>query len=199
MLREVERWPEWAPTVTSVRRLDGGARRRAAGPDGAAPDAPGRVRGNEFAPGRSFTWVATGPGVRTVRPSPRRSLLDRRGGEDQGEERGRGDVPPCARRAASISPSGEQALDADPLSRRDTQAPRRSNGAPGPRVGSGQARRSMDCGRAPFLGGGERLQSGRRLSPRRGEPSGSATAEQDPGGGGDHGDADQREGGAQQG
>jgi uncharacterized membrane protein len=22
LLREVERWPEWAPTVTSVRRLD---------------------------------------------------------------------------------------------------------------------------------------------------------------------------------
>lgn len=24
MLREVERWPEWAPTVTSIRRLDDG-------------------------------------------------------------------------------------------------------------------------------------------------------------------------------
>ena len=62
VLREVERWPEWAPTVTSVRRLDDrplavGSRVRVEQPR--IP--PTEYVVTELEPSRSFTWVATGP------------------------------------------------------------------------------------------------------------------------------------------
>lgn len=66
VLTDVERWPEWAETVTSVTRLDDGpltlsSRARIEQPK--LP--PTEYVVTEFLPGESFTWVATSPGVRT--------------------------------------------------------------------------------------------------------------------------------------
>ncbi|KGN30551.1 cyclase [Knoellia sinensis KCTC 19936] len=68
VMSDVERWPEWAETVTTVTRLDDdsalglGSRARVEQPK--LP--PTEYVVTEFDPGRSFTWVATGPGVRTT-------------------------------------------------------------------------------------------------------------------------------------
>jgi hypothetical protein len=78
---DVEHWSEWTPTFNEVTWLTGAA----AGPDAAAGDAaagplrPGgraRVRQprlpeqiwevTEVAPGTSFTWHASGPGITTT-------------------------------------------------------------------------------------------------------------------------------------
>lgn len=67
VLIDVERWPEWAATVTSVTRLDEGpltlnSRVRIQQPK--LP--PTEYVVTQFLPGEFFVWVATSPGVRTI-------------------------------------------------------------------------------------------------------------------------------------
>jgi carbon monoxide dehydrogenase subunit G len=67
VLYDVARWPEWTPTVDSVERLDDGAfgvgsRARVRQPK--LPRADWEV--TDVVDGRSFTWEARGPGMRTI-------------------------------------------------------------------------------------------------------------------------------------
>lgn len=67
VLSDVESWPSWTPTVTAVTLLDDrnlqlGGRAKVQQPR--LPDAEYVV--TELIAGRSFTWVADRPGVRTT-------------------------------------------------------------------------------------------------------------------------------------
>jgi uncharacterized membrane protein len=67
VLTDVERWPEWAETVTSVTRLDEGPLTVGSTARIEQPKLPPtEYVVTELAPGKSFTWVATSPGVRTI-------------------------------------------------------------------------------------------------------------------------------------
>ena len=63
---DVERWPTWTQSVTSVELIDGpmrlGARARIRQPR--LPTVVWEV--TDWQPGRSWTWMATGPGARTA-------------------------------------------------------------------------------------------------------------------------------------
>jgi hypothetical protein len=66
VLGEVERWPEWTPTVTRVERLDGGAGPLAVGSrlrivQPKVPPADWDV--TELEPGRGFRLVSRSPGA----------------------------------------------------------------------------------------------------------------------------------------
>lgn len=66
VMSDIERWHEWTPSVTSIKRLDGGpfdVGSRAIVRQPKFPPALWRVVAIE--PGR-FTWVSTAPGLRVV-------------------------------------------------------------------------------------------------------------------------------------
>jgi uncharacterized protein YndB with AHSA1/START domain len=67
VMSDIDRWHEWTPSVTSIRRLD-------SGPFGVGSRAvirqpkfpPVLWKITEIAPGGSFVWVSGGPGLRVV-------------------------------------------------------------------------------------------------------------------------------------
>jgi hypothetical protein len=64
VMSDVQRWPEWTASVTSIMRLDSGpfvlgSRARIRQPK--LPPALWTVSAIE--PGRSFTWISKGPGI----------------------------------------------------------------------------------------------------------------------------------------
>jgi hypothetical protein len=63
----VGRWPEWLDTVSSVRRLDDGPLRVGSQAKLRQPKLPPALwTVTELSDGRSFTWEAKGPGLRTI-------------------------------------------------------------------------------------------------------------------------------------
>ncbi len=67
VLVDVERWPDWSPTMTSVERLEPGMFRPGSSARIKQPRLPEAIwRVTVLVPQRSFTWSAHARGVTTV-------------------------------------------------------------------------------------------------------------------------------------
>lgn len=67
VLFDVARWPEWTPTISSVERLDDGPFQVGSRSKVRQPKLPQALwEVTEVAEGRSFTWEAKGPGMKTI-------------------------------------------------------------------------------------------------------------------------------------
>jgi uncharacterized membrane protein len=61
---DVESWPQWSPTITSVRRLDAGQLRAGSRTRIKQPGLPQLVwQVTDLQEGAGFTWVARSPGL----------------------------------------------------------------------------------------------------------------------------------------
>ena len=64
VISDVERWPEWTPTVTRIKRLDDGPLAIGTRASIRQPKLfPAAWKVIALDPGRSFTWTTSGPGV----------------------------------------------------------------------------------------------------------------------------------------
>lgn len=62
---EIEKWPDWSPTMTSVRRLDTGELRAGSTAEVHQPtQPPRRWTVSRVEPRRSFAWETSGAGLR---------------------------------------------------------------------------------------------------------------------------------------